>query len=178
MFFAWLGCADVTRPETTNAEEVVTTVTLHFEGPTTFDASWTDPESDGDPVVDALSLGAGASYAVSVTFLNEASSPAVDLTEEIANESDQHQVFYTGGSDFLAYAYGDEDENGLPVGLDGTVDAIGPGEGTWTVTLRHLPPVDGTDVKVADLAVVAQTDGISALPGASDASVAFPVVVR
>ncbi len=178
------ACGDVENPEPPdNDQEVVTTVELTFTavgGGEPIVATWADPENDGDPVVDPIALAAGEAYAVSVRFLNELASPAEDLTAEVEQESDEHQVFFTGSAvgEALTVAYADEDEGGLPVGLSVTLTTLGAGVGDLVVTLRHLPPQDGEPQKVEGLEAVVESDGLEAIPGETDASVTFDVTVE
>lgn len=173
------GCKDTEKPEEINDNEVITTVELSIEpssGGSAIVARWADPEGDGSPVIDPITLDAGASYSVSVSFLNELEDPPEDITLEVDEESDEHQVFFSG--DNVAYTYGDADANGFPVGLVGTLEATSAGEGTLNVTLRHLPPENGTPVKTGTLAEDAASGGIASLPGDTDASVDFPLTVQ
>ena len=162
-----------------NTQELITTVTLTFTPPAgaPVTASFRDPDGDGGqaPTVDPVNLAPGT-YATTVKFLNELETPAEDITVEVMDESEAHQVFFTGTAP-LAHAYADADANGLPIGLANTMTATA-GTGTLTVTLRHLPPVNGTAVKTAGLAETAKTSGIAALPGESDAIVSFTVTVQ
>lgn len=163
-------------------EEVITTVVLSLTsdaGPP-IEAAIADPENDGSPIADPIVLLEGTAYDVTVTFLNELEAPPEDITVEVAAESDEHQVFFTGSSvaaGLVAYAYDDEDANGHPVGLAGTLSALAAGEGTFVVTLRHLPPESEVPVKTGTLAEDAATGGIESLPGASDVSVSLDLTV-
>jgi hypothetical protein len=187
------ACTDVKDPDETNPEEVITTVTLTFtpdlDGGAAQTFSWADPENDGSPVIDAITLSGADSYALSVAFLNELEDPAEDITEEVDAESDQHQVFLTGSAvdgpatpenagAVLSHTYGDTDANGFPVGLTNTIDILQAGSGVLTVTLRHLPPQDDAAVKTGTLAEDVAADGIDGLPGATDVSVDFDVTVQ
>ncbi len=177
------ACGDVEKPGGEgNAEEVITTVTLVLTPgagePIT--ATFSDPDQDGDPVVDAIAMSDAEDYAVAVTFTNELEDPPEDITAEVAAESDAHQVFFTGSAidaGFVAYAYGDEDANGLPVGLAGTLTTGGAGAGTLVVTLRHLPPEGDVAVKTGTLADDVAAGGFEAIPGESDVSVTFELAV-
>ncbi|MCA9490079.1 MAG: hypothetical protein KC621_09150, partial [Myxococcales bacterium] len=138
------ACTDVTNPTEDNEQEVITTVTLSFVGQTSGDtvqATWADPENDGSPVIDPIELGVGETWDLSVSFLDELSDPTDDVTGEVAAESDQHQVFFTGTAvdGLLDIAYADTDDNGFPVGLSAEVTPQASGTGVLTVTLRHLP---------------------------------------
>jgi hypothetical protein len=138
-------------------EELITTVTL-----TLTDASdannivtvqWRDDDGPGgnDPVIGTLTLMAGTTYNGSIQLLNEQENPAENITEEVEEESDAHQFFYTAEGDIaarVAIAYTDQDGNGLPVGLSFTVtvSAGGAVSGTLNVVLSHFDEIakDGT----------------------------------
>ena len=188
---ALLGGCDVQNPDETNENEVITTVVLTFSpqsGGTALEFRWADPENDGSPVIDDIALSDADDYDLGVSFLNELEDPAEDITEEVAEESDQHQVFFTGtavdgpASDNegapVTQAYADTDDAGLPVGLDNTVVSNSTGNGTFIVTLRHLPPQDDVDVKVAGLAEDVAAGGFDAIGGDTDAQVTFDLVVQ
>jgi hypothetical protein len=170
-------------------QEVITTVTLTFTPsagtPLVFEVD--DPDGDGGlpPTVDPISLPDATTYTLTIAFQNRLETPPEDITQEIRDESDQHQVFLTNtavngpASDVplapLAHTYADTDARGLPIGLTNTI-VTAQGTGTLTVTLRHLPPIGGNDVKVADLASFVRTDGLDSIGGETDAQVDFSVV--
>jgi hypothetical protein len=186
------ACNDVvTDDPTPNEEEVITTVVLTFSpdaGGADLAFRWADPEDDGSPVIDDVVLPNGA-YTLSVGFLNELEEPAEEITEEIEDESDEHQIFVTGSgiegpatgtnaAAVLTHAYADTDANGLPIGLDNTITGIAAGTGELTISLRHLPAEDGTAVKVADLAADVATGGFGSIAGDNDVQVTFPLEVQ
>jgi hypothetical protein len=188
---ALAACAD-DAPGGGNENEVITTITLTFTpegGGGEVVAAFDDPDGDGGdpPVFDPIDLVDGATYAMTVTFENRLEDPPEDITEEVADESDDHQIFFTGtavngpASDVpaapLTHTYDDEDANGLPVGLANTIVAA-TGTGELTVTLRHVPPVNDTAVKTADLANQVSDSGFASLPGSTDAQVSFDVTVE
>jgi hypothetical protein len=175
-----------------NENEVITTVTLTFApegGGSAVVAAFDDPDGDGGeaPTIDPIDLADGAAYALSVSFENRLEDPPEDITVEVEDESDQHQIFFTGtavngpASDVpgapLTHAYDDEDRNGLPIGLTNTIDAA-VGTGELTVTLRHMPPVNDTPVKTADAAAGVRDNGFASLGGSTDAQVTFDVTVE
>lgn len=174
-----------------NEEEVISRVELvmvPMGGGATVTAVFDDPDGDGGepPTIDGFALTMGVTYSTSVRFLNALETPAEDITVEVRDESDVHQVFFTGtavdgpASDHpgaaLTHAYADTDVNGLPIGLESTLVAA-PGTGDLTITLRHLPPVNDQAVKTAALAGEVRASGFTALAGATDAQVTFPVAV-
>jgi hypothetical protein len=180
LLIALLGCTDVENPDGDAEGEVITTVTLSWtddQGVTT-ETVWADPEDDGDPVVDDVVLAADQLYTLSVAFGNELAVPAEDVTLEIQDEAHEHQVFFTGADGLVTIDAVDQDSEGLPVGLDNDAQTGAAGQGSLTVTLRHLPDQNGAPQKVEGLADQADQDGIETLPGESDASVTFDVVVE
>ncbi len=170
--------------------EVITTVTLTFS-PTTggapIVARFNDPDGEGGnaPVIDPINLTAGA-YTLAVAFENRLEMQAEDITTEIKDEADEHQVFLLGTAVNgpatnqpaapLLHAYADMDAKGLPIGLANTVTASA-GTGSLTLVLRHLPPVNGMPAKVASLADTVRTGGLNAIGGGTDAEVNFTVTV-
>ena len=185
----WAGCGPLGG--TQNEAEVFTTVSLTFTpvgGGAAVTAAFKDPDGDGGnaPTIDPITLVAGTQYTTTVTLLNELETPAVDITLEVKDESDQHQLFFTGTAVNgpasnqptapLTHVYGDTDVNGLPVGLVNNV-AAKAGTGMLTLTLRHMPPVNGAAVKVAGLADTVKASGFAAIGGETDVSVNFVVTV-
>lgn len=173
-----------------NENEVITTVTLTFapEGGGSARAFvFDDPDGDGGegPIVDDIAVAAGA-FTVTVTFENRLEVPPEDITEEVADESDEHQIFLTGtavdgpatdnGGAPLMHVYADQDANGLPIGLENAISAS-PGSGQLTITLRHLPVLNDAPSKVADVAALVRDGGFSAIGGTTDGQVSFAVTV-
>lgn len=165
-------------------EELITTVELVFTpvvggAQQIFTAN--DPDGDGGeaPTIDTVAVVAGA-YDVSVAFENRLEDPPEDITAEIRDESDEHQIFFTnatGGGLWAPHAYSDLDANGLPIGLANRVTLDGTETGGFTVTLRHLPAMNGAAQKTAGLADDVDANGVSSIPGGTDAAVTFPVAV-
>lgn len=185
-----LGCDGPQNPVEDNEEELINRVELSFTSSAgdTFSAVWDDPLGDGNPTTDGVELVSGESYAVSVAFLNTLSDPPEDITEEILEEADEHQVFITGaaivgpasqdsGAALVEHAYADADSDGLPLGLENTWDVIAEGDGDFTVTLRHLPVEDDQVSKLPDLAETVAQDGFGGIPGDTDVQVSFSLAV-
>ena len=186
------ACADTENPQEVNDNELITTVVLSFTPQTGGDVlefRWADPENDGSPEMDDIVLLDSADYEVTVAFLNELEDPAEDITGEVAAEADEHQVFFTGTAvegpatadnpdAVITHAYADTDANGFPVGLDNVVVTEATGTGTFTVTLRHLPPENEISVKTGSLADDVAASGFDAIPGDTDAQVSFDLIVQ
>ena len=188
---ALVGCPDIETPDQEgNEQEVITTVELTFTPAAGAALVFThaDPERDGAPVIDPIVLPVGA-YTLGVRFLNELEDPAEDITEEVNEENDEHQVLVYGsgveseatGDNAAALAtvsYDDEDANGLPVGLVHTVDATTAGTAELQLMLRHLPPENDTAAKVASIAADFASGGSTGIGGEVDADVTFPLTVQ
>lgn len=195
------ACADVEDPDHDHDHNhgLVTTLVLTFTptgGGESLSFTWSDPEDDGDPVVDDIVLPSGSedgphvalAYALDIALWNDLEDPAEDVTPEIEEGAEEHQLFFTGSAvegpatgdnaaAVLAHAYADLDDNGLPIGLSNTVTTLARGTGALTVTLRHLPPEDGAAVKVSGLADDVAGGGFGAIGGDTDVQVTFAVEV-
>lgn len=139
------GC-DSDDPTPVNEEELITTVNVTFTN--TADAGDVvvakfldlDGEGGNDPVITDPTLRADATYTVTVAFLNESETPAEDITEEVEEEGEEHQIFMEVSEGLnLTYAYGDTDATGNPLGLTGTATTGAASDGTLNVVLRHEP---------------------------------------
>jgi hypothetical protein len=184
------GCGE-DSPSGGNENEVITTVTLTFApsgGGSPVVASVNDPDGDGGnpPTVQPVMLAAGM-FDLSVKFENRLENPPEDITKEVQDEGDAHQVFFTGtavngpasnqAGAPLVQSYADTDAKGLPIGLANKVTAAA-GTGMLMVTLRHMPPVNNMAVKSAAVPETVRNSGFSAIGGSTDAQVTFPVTVQ
>ncbi|WP_323756745.1 hypothetical protein [Roseivirga sp.] len=164
-------------PEPVNQEELITTLRVTFTGTgpnegETVVATFTDLDGTGgdDPVItNPVELTANGTYDVSVVFLNEAESPAQNITLEVNAESDEHQVFFVANNINFTYQYGDEDVNEQPIGLTGSVLVGAAGTGTLQVLLIHEPDKDASGVS---------TGSPTNAGGETDISVTFNVSIQ
>lgn len=172
MAFVFISCDDTEDPIVPNEEELITTVNFNLvaEGTTdTITFTWTDMDGDGtgQPVISVEDLAPNTTYNAQVTFLNETETPAENITEEVAEEGDEHQIFYN--ADGLAtVSYQDEDENGNPIGLMVQLITGEVGSGNLTITLLHEPDKTASGV----------SEGIiDNAGGETDVLVVFPLVI-
>ncbi len=192
------GCSDVEGDDHDHdhhdhEHEVITTVVINFssqgDDSESLEFVWADPENDGSPVVDDIVLEDGVAYDVYVEFMNELEDPAEDITPEIADEAEEHQIFFTGsavegpatGSNedaVVSHAYLDADAEGLPIGLENEIVSLTAGSGELILTLRHMPEESGSPVKVEGAAEDVADGGFSAIGGANDVSVTFSITVE
>lgn len=157
LFIALTACSsDDDNPTPVHEEEVITTIvaTLSPQGGGT-DVTLTSKDLDGDgpdPAVITISgdLISETNYDGTITLSNETESPAEDITAEVSEEGADHQFFFTSGVGTVTYA--DTDENGDPIGLDFTLATTATATtGNLTITLRHEPNKDATDVSDGDI---------------------------
>ncbi|NVJ46206.1 MAG: type 1 periplasmic binding fold superfamily protein [Cytophagia bacterium] len=167
---------DSDDPEPVNEEEVITTVRVTFTNTSNASdvvtASFQDLDGEGGnaPTIDDITLSASSTYTLRVEFLNEQENPAEDITEEVQEENLDHQVFYlAGGGAEFTYSYGDEDDEGKPLGLTGTATTGAAGSGTLQVLLIHEPNKSGAGVSGGDPTNAA---------GESDVDVTFNLTIQ
>jgi hypothetical protein len=141
---------DDDNPEAVDEEEVITTmnITLVGSGGTiTLQSQDLDGDGPDAPVIDISgNLTANTTYNGSIELLNETETPAEDITEDVAEEDEEHQFFFSTTGEITDADYNDEDGNGNPVGLNFTLTTGNAGNGTLQITLRHEPkkPNDGS----------------------------------
>ncbi|EDP70664.1 hypothetical protein FBALC1_07893 [Flavobacteriales bacterium ALC-1] len=146
--------SDDDNPDPINDEEVITTMTLTLTpagGGTPIVFVSRDADGDGPnapAITDGFSLSASTQYTGIIKFENELESPAENITLEVIEEGDEHQVFYSfTGTSGSTQTYNDMDDDGNPLGVDITLNSGTASTGnTITVVLKHEPtkPNDGT----------------------------------
>lgn len=162
---------DDTGTEAENEEELITDVTLTLtpvDGGDPLVFSWIDEDGDDEvDSIDTIELTAGVTYTGAITLYNSVEDE--DVTEEIEDEADEHQFFYTVTEADMEVAYTDSDANGYPIGLEFTVDAVTASTGTLNVLLLHQPDKTAEGV----------SDGDSTNAGGDiDIDIDFPVTIN
>jgi len=162
---------DNETPEAVNEEELITTLKVTLvpvsEG-NTIVLTTRDLDGDGpnEPVVTVSSnLTAGVAYNGTIELLDETKSPADNITEEVEEEADEHQFFYTIGSglDVTATATNLDSEGNL-LGTEFELTANTASSGSLTFTLRHEP--------------TKPNDGLSSAGGETDIAATFSITVE
>ena len=154
------------KPDDEN--ELITTVILKFteQGTTnvsTFKSSDPDGEGGNQPVIEPVALKANTTYSVGIQLLDESKTPAMDITEEVKEKSDEHLFIYTASpASLLTYTAEDKDANNYPIGLVGKAVTGTVGSGTLKVQLRHQ----------------AGTKNGTATPGSDDVNVDYPLTIN
>jgi hypothetical protein len=170
--FLYFSCNDDDdTPDPVNEEEVITTmiVTLvnHQNGSDVITMQSQDLDGDGpnEPVITVSGpLTAGTSYSGEVQFLNETEDPAENITEEVQEEDDEHQVFFSAAGVGMEFVYMDFDGDGNPLGTQFVLAPLGAGSGSVTITLVHEP--------------AKPNDGLATAGGETDIEVTFDVTVE
>jgi hypothetical protein len=196
LLLALPACSDVEKDGDEHGHhdhdhEILTAVVLTFtaDDGTELEFTWSDAEDDANPTIDDIVLQDASDYTLSLSFLNELEDPIEDITPEIADEDDEHQIFITGSAvdgpatesnadAVVGHTYADEDVNGLPIGLDNDITTVGTGSGEFTVTLRHMPIESGNSIKTESAAGDVASGGFAAIGGDNDVQVTFPISVE
>ena len=169
--FLYFSCSDDddNTPEPINEEEVITTMTVTLTDAmgnvVTMQTQDLDGDGPNEPVVSGGTLSAGTTYTGSIVWLNEMEDPAEDITEEILEEADEHQVIFSATGVVMDFTYSDFDSNNNPLGTQFELTTTDAGSGTVTITLIHEPtkPNDGT---------------VDTAGGSIDIQTSFPVTVE
>lgn len=86
-------------------------------------------------------LKANTTYTGELTLYD---AEGTDITSEIVQEADQHEVFYQTSGAGITVTTTDQDSNGRPLGLETTLTTTTPGTGTLRVLLKHQPDKGST----------------------------------
>ncbi len=165
----WSCSNDDGNPVVVNEEEVITTMTVSLTpqgGGTTVTLQSQDLDGDGPnaPVITVSgNLTGFTTYEGSIVLLNETEDPAENITEEVEEEAEEHQFFFTTTGSLGNVTYTDADANANPIGITFLVSTQQPGAATMSITLRHEPvkPNDGTLAGAGGETDIAQTFNIT-----------------
>lgn len=126
-----------------NEEEVITTLRLTFVpqgGGANLSYEFMDPDGEGGvaPTIDDIALAPSTTYNVNIELLNEAETPAEDITEEVITEARAHRFYFepSAGSNIIVSNL-DNDPDGVPLGVTSTWATGTAATGTINVILRH-----------------------------------------
>ena len=169
LIFASCSDDDDNTPDPVNEEEVITTMTITLDsGSDQVELQFQDLDGDGpDPATVTVSgpLNANTVYDGSIILLNETEMPAENITEEVEEEDDEHQFFYTVGSGLAAQTeYANFDGDGNPLGTTFILTTGAASSGSLTFTLRHEPNKPNS--------------GLEDAGGSTDIEVSFNLVVE
>ena len=139
-----------------NEEEVITTLRYTLTpsaGGMPVVLNFQDLDGDGGnaPTITGGTLDSNTSYTGVLELFNEIESPAEDITTEVTEEAEEHQLFFETSASDINVAYTDMDANGNPIGLATTLTTMGTNSGTIKITLRHEPAKSAAGVSSGDI---------------------------
>jgi len=147
--------------------QVTFTDTLGVQAPKTFVFRDLDGVGGNNPSrFDTIQLSPSTVYFMDILVLNEAMSPADTISNEIRNEANVHQFFYSFDRGYLSHTYLDSDTNSppLPIGL----------HNLWTVSAASFS--DYLRIVLKHYSNGAKNG--SSTSGTSDIDVTFPIKVQ
>jgi len=163
--FAVTSCnRDDDPPEEENEVEVITDVKLVFtntaDASDVVEARAQDPDGEGAQelaILDEINLDTSKTYALTFEIFNNLETPGENIGDEIVEEADEHQIFFSFSNNAFdnpmgdgnidnssdAINYDDIDSQGRPVGLMSTwtTSNMMLTGGNFTVRLQHQPDV-------------------------------------
>lgn len=176
---SFISCSNDDTPTPVNEEELITTITAVFTpvgGGNSVTLQYKDLDGEGAnaPIISvSQAFEINKTYNGVLTFKNETTNPATDITTEIAEEGVDHQVFYqvTGNLNTLSYstAASNLDANQKPIGLQSVFTTTTAATGNLVITLRHEPNKNATNVAAGNIANAG---------GSTDAEVTFAIEVK
>jgi hypothetical protein len=160
---------NVYNPNPINEEELITTVSLSFQSntfptlPIVYNYRDLDSIGGNAPTVDTIILSRDVIYMLKLYFLDESKNPVVDISEEVAEEANDHLVVFSTDTNYLKVEISDFDSNtpALPLGLNSLVTVKGPIVTSMRVTLKHQPGIKNGDPNL----------------GETDVEVVYPVII-
>lgn len=146
------GCSDnnVINPPNPNEEELITTVILNFLNLTTGQTltfEFDDPDGEGgNPPVrfDSIRLASNSTYDLEILLLDRSKTPVDTVSEEIEEEADEHQFFFTPVNADVSIVYLDFDKNNVPLGLKSRWTTGNISNGAVNIVLKHQPGIKPT----------------------------------
>jgi len=159
------GCSkDDDAPEPENEPEIITDVKLIFTNSNdpndVVTARAQDPDGPGVQelaILDTINLGVNKTYTLTYEIFNNLETPGENIGDEIKDEDDEHQFFFSFSNNAFANPTGngnidtasdpinyvDKDDKGQSLGFVTTwmTSATTLTNGTFTVRLQHQPGV-------------------------------------
>lgn len=154
----WTGCKkdkDQVKlpPPVLNSPELITSMVIEFTDSSntsnSIKAEFRDADGPGGNSAtkfDTIKLAPNKTYLVNLIILDETKNPIDTVSQEIWEERNDHQFFFTHTGININTYYLDIDLNGYPVGLSTKWRTKNAGTGTSRVILKHQVGVkNGTE---------------------------------
>jgi hypothetical protein len=146
-------------PPVVNEQEIITSLQLVITDSATGTAVDTviflDPDGDGSGVPsrwDTLRLMPSRTYLATAVLLNTLASPVDTISNEVLEEANDHQFFFTITGATITHTYLDTDTNTppLPIGLQNKFRTGAASNGTLQVVLKHQPGIKDGNAATGD----------------------------
>lgn len=146
----------VNPPLPDNEEELITTFKITFTDPDGVNPSVTaifrdidGPGGNNPTVFDTIRLKPNATYNAVIEFLNEAASPAEDITAEILEEAADHMICFdvTGANATIVRT---DSDGTYEIGLASTWTTTAASSGTTVISLKHQPGIKNGSCDLGD----------------------------
>ncbi len=155
----WSCIDDDTNAGSMGIEGLITDVSYSLSSADGYQATFTFIDRDGDGDNDALIFNdtvlANKTYTGGLCLHNNSTSPIERISQDIARDGTDHQVFFTSTVEGLTIAYrdfgSDFDTDGNPIGFVTELTTGDPGTGTLTMTLRSGPDKFAEGVSDGDI---------------------------
>lgn len=156
---SFTACDNPADDDDAGEQELITRVTIQLQeqgASNVVNIVWSDPDGDGlGDFTGTAAIRANRTYKGTIQLLNELATDPNErnITNEIKEEADEHQFFYTFSSSLRPFAtitITDRDSKGLPLGLEfDLVTAALPGgtaslTGTLNIVLSHYETITKT----------------------------------
>lgn len=139
----FFSSCDNDDPKPVNEEEVITTVEVTLipdAGGIPVTLKFFDADGEQGNIAPLITvsgpLKTGSTYSGVIELWNETVNPPANITEEVADEADDHLFCFDVSGD-VSVGYEDEDGNGLPIGIITSWTAGEAGPAQVTLSLRH-----------------------------------------
>ncbi len=139
------GSDDVVNPPDPNEQELITTLIINLTDSVTLAQTsfqFDDPDGEGgNPPTrfDTIVIGANRTYFAQIILLNKSATPVDTISNEVLEEGDEHQFFFTTTDVSTVISYADADINGNPIGLQTIWRDGAASNGNILVVLKHQP---------------------------------------
>jgi hypothetical protein len=146
----------VDEPTVEEEGELITTFKLSFvdssglESPLEFVFRDTDgPGGNSPSQFDTIRLSENKTYFANISVLNESVNPAINLTQEIKNEGNDHLFCFTHSLSGLDLFITDSDGT-YGIGLESTWKTATLADGMMNIKLKHQPGIKNGNCEVGE----------------------------
>lgn len=143
-------------PAPVNEEELITTFKITFTDPNGVNPDVTaifkdidGPGGNEPSVFDTIRLKPNATYHASIQFLNEAASPAEDITSEIEEEAVDHLICFDISGANVTIVRTDSDGT-HEIGLASAWTTTSVSQGNIIISLKHQPGIKNGSCDLGD----------------------------